>query len=138
MTTVSPSDAPRPDVDRLVELVATVESTQRAEDVDGFVALFHDDAVWVTGGGVRLVGKEAIAAFTRSVLPGAMVGVTVDYVGRPRPLPDARRRPDGGRPGVPAARTAARRRVGCRATSGSARPAAAGSSRSARTPAVPA
>ena len=80
MMTVSPSDAPRPDIDRLVELVATVESTQRAEDVDGFLALFHDDAVWVTGGGVRLVGKEAIAAFTRSVLPGAMVGVTVDYV----------------------------------------------------------
>ena len=79
MTTVSPSDAPRPDVDRLVDLVATVESTQRAEDVDGFVALFHDDAVWVTGGGVRLVGKDAIAAFTRSVLPGAMVGVTVSY-----------------------------------------------------------
>ncbi|WP_307494220.1 SgcJ/EcaC family oxidoreductase [Cellulomonas humilata] len=80
MMTVSPSDAPRPDIDRLVELVATVESTQRAEDADGFLALFHDDAVWVTGGGVRLVGKEAIAAFTRSVLPGAMVGVTVDYV----------------------------------------------------------
>lgn len=79
MTTVSPPDAPRPDVDRLVALVATVESTQRAEDADGFLALFHDDAVWVTGGGARLVGKETIAAFTRSVLPGAMVGVTVSY-----------------------------------------------------------
>ena len=79
MPTVSPSDAPRPDVDRLVDLVATLEATQRAEDVDGFVALFHDDAVWVTGGGERLVGKDAIAAFTRSVLPGAMAGVTVSY-----------------------------------------------------------
>ena len=80
MPTVSPSDAPRPDVDRLTELVATVQATQRAEDVDGFLALFHADAVWVTGGGRRLVGKGAITTFTRSVLPGAMSGVTVDYV----------------------------------------------------------
>lgn len=80
MVTVSPSDASRTDVDRLVDLVATIETNQRTEDVDGFLALFHDDAVWVTGGGVRLVGKQAIAAFTRSVLPGAMAGTTVDYV----------------------------------------------------------
>lgn len=80
MTSVSPPDAHPADVDRLLVGVATVQSTQRAEDVDGFVALFHDDAVWVTGGGTRLVGKDAIADFTRSVLPGAMAGVTVDYV----------------------------------------------------------
>lgn len=80
MVSVSPSDATRTDVDRLVDLVATIETTQRTEDVDGFLALFHDDAVWVTGGGRRLVGKQEIAAFTRSVLPGAMAGTTVDYV----------------------------------------------------------
>ncbi|WP_138759128.1 SgcJ/EcaC family oxidoreductase [Modestobacter altitudinis] len=76
---VSPPDAHPGDVDRLVELVSVVEATQRAEDVDGFLALFHPDAVWVTGGGRRLVGRDVIAAFTRSVLPGAMRGASVRY-----------------------------------------------------------
>ena len=74
-----PIDAPRHDVDALVGLVATVERTQQNEDVDGFLALFDADAVWVTGGGVRLIGAAAIGAFTRRVLPGAMADASVTY-----------------------------------------------------------
>jgi uncharacterized protein (TIGR02246 family) len=56
-----------------IEAVVTeLQRAQRAEDVDGFVALFHPDAVWVTAHGRRLVGRDAIAAFTAQVLPGAM------------------------------------------------------------------
>lgn len=64
----------------LVERVAEVERTQRAEDVDGFLALFDPAATWVTGGGLRLVGLAEIAAFTRRSLPGAFAdGGTVAY-----------------------------------------------------------
>ena len=55
---------------RLIELVAELERSQLAEDVDAFLALFDPEAVWVTGGGKRLVGLDEIAAFTRAVLPG--------------------------------------------------------------------
>jgi uncharacterized protein (TIGR02246 family) len=67
------------DTERLTELVAVVQRTQRAEDVDGFLALFAADAVWVNGAGRRLVGLDAIAAFTRSSLPGGMAGHSVRY-----------------------------------------------------------
>ena len=63
----------------LIARVATLEATQRAEDVDGFLALFGPDATWVTGGGQRLVGIDAIAAFTRRVLPGAFATGSVRY-----------------------------------------------------------
>lgn len=77
-TEAVPSNHPsvRPDVhagaqvERLVARVAELERAQVAEDVNGFLSLFHPDAVWVTGGGRRLIGLEAIAAFTREVLPG--------------------------------------------------------------------
>ena len=77
--TASPPDAPAHDARSLVDLVATLERAQRQEDVDGFLALFDPDAVWVTGGGRRLIGKEAISAFTRQVLPGGMGGGSVTY-----------------------------------------------------------
>ncbi|MFD4293124.1 SgcJ/EcaC family oxidoreductase [Rhodococcus sp. NPDC058532] len=67
------------DVARLRDLVAVVQRTQRAEDVDGFLALFAPDAVWVNGAGRRLVGLDEIAAFTRQVLPGAMADQSVRY-----------------------------------------------------------
>lgn len=69
--TPSVAGGDRPDdVATLVERVATLERTQVTEDVDGFLGLFDGDAVWVTGGGRRLIGRDAIAAFTREVLPG--------------------------------------------------------------------
>jgi uncharacterized protein (TIGR02246 family) len=68
------------DVEALVALVAEIERTQRGEDVDGFLALFDPEAVWVTGGGLRLVGLEDIDSFTRQVLPGAMASRSVTSV----------------------------------------------------------
>ncbi|MGY1603155.1 hypothetical protein [Geodermatophilus sp. SYSU D00815] len=50
MDTTTAPDRPPADVDRLVDLVGVVEQTQRAEDVDGFLALFSPDAARVTGG----------------------------------------------------------------------------------------
>ena len=77
---VSPPGAPTDDARTLVALVATLENTQRHEDVEGFLSLFDESAVWVTGGGRRLVGLSAIDAFTRAVLPGGMAGGSVNYV----------------------------------------------------------
>lgn len=60
-------------------MVAELERTQQQEDVEGFLALFDPNAVWVTGGGIRLIGFEAVAEFTRKVLPGAMSDGSVTY-----------------------------------------------------------
>jgi uncharacterized protein (TIGR02246 family) len=79
MPTVAPADTPADLVETLVVRVAELERTQQQEDADGFLALFDDDAVWVTGGGRRLVGLSVIAEFTRSVLPGAMADGSVTY-----------------------------------------------------------
>jgi len=76
---VTPLDGSPADVQALVDRVAELQRTQREEDVDGFLALFDPAAVWVTGGGNRLIGLEAIAAFTRQVLPGAMADGSVTY-----------------------------------------------------------
>jgi uncharacterized protein (TIGR02246 family) len=79
MPTTSPSDAPADDVEALLRRVAELERTQQHEDVEGFLALFDPTAVWVTGGGVRLIGLDVIAEFTRRVLPGAMSDGSVTY-----------------------------------------------------------
>lgn len=71
-----PSEA---DVDAIVALVATVEEVQSKEDVDGFLALFREDALWVTGHGKRLYGRDTIAEFTRRVLPGATKDSSATY-----------------------------------------------------------
>jgi uncharacterized protein (TIGR02246 family) len=80
MPTVVPEGAPADLVETLTARVAELERTQQQEDVDGFLALFDEDAVWVTGGGRRLVGLPVIAEFTRQVLPGAMTDGSVTYV----------------------------------------------------------
>jgi uncharacterized protein (TIGR02246 family) len=67
------------DATALRQRVADLESAQRSEDGEGFLALFDPDAVWVTGGGVRLVGRNAIGEFTRRVLPGGMADGSVRY-----------------------------------------------------------
>lgn len=63
----------------IAEVVAAVERAQNGELVDEFVSLFREDAIWTTGHGKRLFGRDAIAAFTRQVLPGAMAGTTATY-----------------------------------------------------------
>ncbi|TCC60321.1 SgcJ/EcaC family oxidoreductase [Kribbella pittospori] len=67
------------DVDAIVALVAKVQEVQGNEDVDGFISLFRKDAVWVTGHGKRLYGRDTIEAFTREVLPGAMKDSSATY-----------------------------------------------------------
>src|SRR5690349_12516597 len=72
-STTSPTSngAPSTVIDAVSAVVTELQRTQHAEDVDGFVALFHPDAVWVTAHGKRLIGRDEIAAFTATVLPGA-------------------------------------------------------------------
>lgn len=63
----------------ITQVVATVEHAQRHELVDEFISLFREDAIWTTGGGKLLIGRDAIADFTRQVLPGAMTGLVPSY-----------------------------------------------------------
>lgn len=79
MPSVSPSGSSLEDTQTLVERVAELERTQQQEDVQGFLNLFDPLAVWVTGGGKRLIGLDVISDFTRSVLPGAMSDGSVKY-----------------------------------------------------------
>ena len=67
------------DIKAIKEIVATVERTQRARDAEGFLALFHPDALWTTAHGKVLVGFDAIAEFTRAVLPTATWSGEVTY-----------------------------------------------------------
>ncbi|MER7674181.1 SgcJ/EcaC family oxidoreductase [Kitasatospora sp. NPDC096128] len=86
MTTETTRDQ---DLRAIHEVVATVEHTQRTKDADGFLALFHPDALWTTAHGKVLIGLDAIAAFTREVLPRAdwdgEVGYEVAHVRFLRP-----------------------------------------------------
>ncbi|MBP8531677.1 SgcJ/EcaC family oxidoreductase [Streptomyces sp. MK37H] len=67
------------DIKAIEHVVATVERTQRAKDVEGFLALFHPDALWTTAHGKVLIGFNAIAEFTRTVLPTASWDGEVTY-----------------------------------------------------------
>ncbi|MFG2616962.1 SgcJ/EcaC family oxidoreductase [Streptomyces sp. NPDC048507] len=81
MTTdhASRSAAQRADVEAIHQVVAAVEASQEAKDPDAFLALFHPDALWTTGGGKVLIGLDAISEFTRRVLPGASWEGRVSY-----------------------------------------------------------
>lgn len=73
-------DEPQPaDRDEISEVVAALERAQQNELVDEFIDLFREDAIWTTGTGRRLTGKQEIADFTRQVLPGAMHSSTATY-----------------------------------------------------------
>jgi uncharacterized protein (TIGR02246 family) len=61
------------------QVVASLEHAQQNELPDEFVGLFRADAIWTTGGGKRLTGRDEIAAFTHRVLPGAMKHSTATY-----------------------------------------------------------
>ncbi|MFD4262059.1 SgcJ/EcaC family oxidoreductase [Streptomyces sp. NPDC058534] len=67
------------DIKAIEQVVATVERTQRAKDAEGFLALFHPDALWTTAHGKVLLGLDAIAEFTRAVLPNAVWDGDVTY-----------------------------------------------------------
>ncbi|MEV7283083.1 SgcJ/EcaC family oxidoreductase [Streptomyces sp. NPDC093252] len=72
-------DTETAEIKAIEEVVATVERTQRAKDAEGFLALFHPDALWTTGHGKVLIGFDAIAEFTRAVLPTASWDGEVTY-----------------------------------------------------------
>ncbi|WP_040725942.1 SgcJ/EcaC family oxidoreductase [Nocardiopsis chromatogenes] len=74
----APADA-EAEVAAIEKVVAGIEHAQRNELPEGFLRHFRGDAVWTTGHGRRLIGREEIAAFTRKVLPGAMQGNTPTY-----------------------------------------------------------
>ena len=65
------------DLEAIHQVVSTVQHATQNELVDDFLALFRPDAIWTTGGGKRLIGRDEIAAFTRQVLPGGMTGLTM-------------------------------------------------------------
>ncbi|GAA1413904.1 SgcJ/EcaC family oxidoreductase [Kitasatospora putterlickiae] len=67
------------DIKAIEQVVATVERTQRSKDVEGFLALFHPEALWTTAHGKVLIGFDAIAEFTRAVLPNASWDGEVTY-----------------------------------------------------------
>ncbi|RDI54218.1 SgcJ/EcaC family oxidoreductase [Nocardia mexicana] len=67
------------ELEAIRDIVATVEHAQQNELVDEFVALFHPDAIWTTGHGKLLDGRDAIAEFTAKALPGAMRDGTATY-----------------------------------------------------------
>lgn len=67
------------DIEAIEQVVATVEHSQQHKDPDEFLALFHPDAVWTTGGGRVLLGLDAISEFTREVLPAASWDGEVTY-----------------------------------------------------------
>ncbi|KAA1422820.1 SgcJ/EcaC family oxidoreductase [Mumia zhuanghuii] len=80
MTTTATDPETRPrEIKALTAVVADLERAQNTENVDAFVALFREDAIWTTGHGRLLVGRDAIAAFTRTVLPGAMAETVGSY-----------------------------------------------------------
>ncbi|WP_328417769.1 MULTISPECIES: SgcJ/EcaC family oxidoreductase [unclassified Micromonospora] len=67
------------DIEAIKQVVAAVEHSQNNELPDEFVDLFRADAIWTTGHGRRLFGREAISVFTRQVLPGAMRDTSVTF-----------------------------------------------------------
>ncbi|MFG1606703.1 SgcJ/EcaC family oxidoreductase [Actinoplanes sp. NPDC049265] len=79
MTEAEINEARVADIEAIRQLVAAVERSQNEERPDEFVALFRADAIWTTGHGRRLYGREAISDFTHRVLPGAMRDTTVTF-----------------------------------------------------------
>ena len=65
------------DIEAIHQVVSAVQHATQNELVEEFLALFRPDAIWTTGGGKRLLGRDEIAAFTRQVLPGGMKGLTM-------------------------------------------------------------
>jgi uncharacterized protein (TIGR02246 family) len=67
------------EIEAIKRVVGVLEHAQQNELPDEFVGLFRQDAIWTTGGGKRLIGRDEISAFTHQVLPGAMKESTATY-----------------------------------------------------------
>ncbi|WP_409235618.1 SgcJ/EcaC family oxidoreductase [Streptomyces sp. PA5.6] len=78
-TTVLDEQVREAEIVALKKVIASLEHSQQNELVDEFVSLFRSDAIWTTGHGKRLTGRDEISAFTHQVLPGAMKDSTATY-----------------------------------------------------------
>ena len=78
-TTIIDEQAHEAEIAAIKQVVAAVEHARTNELPDEFVGLFRADAIWTTGGGKRLFGRDAISTFTHQVLPGGMRGSTVSF-----------------------------------------------------------
>jgi uncharacterized protein (TIGR02246 family) len=67
------------EIEAITRVVHILEHAQQNELPDEFVGLFRQDAIWTTGGGKRLIGRDEISVFTHQVLPGAMKDSTATY-----------------------------------------------------------
>ncbi|MEU6741931.1 SgcJ/EcaC family oxidoreductase [Streptosporangium sandarakinum] len=67
------------DIEAIRQVVAAVQHSQQNMLPEEFVGLFRHDAIWTTGHGRRLFGRDEISEFTHKVLPGAMTDGTVTY-----------------------------------------------------------
>lgn len=67
------------EIEAIKQVVAALQHAQQQELPDEFASLFRHDAIWTTGHGKLLTGRDEIAAFTRQVLPGAMKDATATY-----------------------------------------------------------
>ncbi|MGE7391768.1 SgcJ/EcaC family oxidoreductase [Streptomyces sp. NPDC004126] len=67
------------EISAIKQVIATLEHSQQNELPEEFVSLFRHDAIWTTGHGKRLTGRNEISAFTHHVLPGAMKDSTATY-----------------------------------------------------------
>jgi len=59
------------DIEAIHQVVSDVQHATQNELVEEFLALFRADAIWTTGGGKRLLGRDEIAAFTGRCFPEA-------------------------------------------------------------------
>ena len=67
------------EMEAIKQVVSVLEHAQQNELPDEFVGLFRQDAIWTTGGGKLLIGRDEISVFTHQVLPGAMQDSTATY-----------------------------------------------------------
>ena len=67
------------EIEAIKQVVGELEHAQQNELPGEFVGLFRQDAIWTTGGGKRLIGRDEISAFTHQVLPGAMQDSMATY-----------------------------------------------------------
>ncbi|MFJ3791387.1 SgcJ/EcaC family oxidoreductase [Kitasatospora sp. NPDC090091] len=78
-TTVIDQQAQEAEIEAIKQVIARLEHSQQNELPEEFVGLFRADAIWTTGHGKRLTGRDQISSFTHQVLPGAMKDSTATY-----------------------------------------------------------
>ncbi|MCL6276258.1 SgcJ/EcaC family oxidoreductase [Streptomyces albidoflavus] len=78
-TTVTDQQTLDAEIAAIKQVIARLEHSQQNELPEEFIGLFRADAIWTTGHGKRLTGRDEISSFTHQVLPGAMEGSTATY-----------------------------------------------------------